>query len=116
MPLLQAITESYEARGHLNNNQLYQQLIAEGHIAIDDLSELKPIGKSSEKHSVLKRKIRWYQQTLKTMGIIEHTGQRGQWRNQPHGIGHQERKLKWINPYVKGKDLSELINKPYVVQ
>lgn len=41
---------------------------------------------------------------------------RGHWRNQPHGIGHQERKLKWINPYVKGKDLSEIINNPYIVQ
>lgn len=41
---------------------------------------------------------------------------RGHWRNQRCGVGLSETKLIWIKPYVKGDDLSEIINKPYIIK
>jgi len=40
---------------------------------------------------------------------------RGHWRNQPCGPGLSERKLLWIKPYYKGPEISEIVNRPYVV-
>lgn len=47
--------------------------------------------------------------------IIRRFMVRGHWRNQRYGTGLTETKLIWIKPYIKGDDLSEMINKPYVV-
>lgn len=41
---------------------------------------------------------------------------RGHWRNQRYGSGLLETKLIWIKPYIKGDDLSEMLNKPYFVK
>lgn len=41
---------------------------------------------------------------------------RGHWRNQRYGVGLSETKLIWIKPYIKGDDLSEIINKPYIIK
>jgi len=52
-------------------------------------------------------------------GQHSHAGHRflvrGHWRNQPHGPNRTERKLIFIEPFYKGDDMAELINKPYVV-
>ncbi|HEX7121445.1 MAG TPA: DNA methyltransferase, partial [Gemmatimonadaceae bacterium] len=40
-----------------------------------------PIGTSGQRHSVVKRAVRWHQQTLKRMGVLEHVdGERGVWQ------------------------------------
>jgi len=41
---------------------------------------------------------------------------RGHWRNQPHGKESKERKLIWIQPFVKGEEFAEVIEKGYVVK
>ncbi|MCP1674512.1 hypothetical protein J2T57_001614 [Natronocella acetinitrilica] len=41
---------------------------------------------------------------------------RGHWRNQAHGAGRADRKLIWIRPYMKGPDVAEVVNKPYLVR
>lgn len=41
---------------------------------------------------------------------------RGHWRKQAVGPERKERKLTWIQPYVKGKEFSEFINKEYFVK
>ncbi|EEG33488.1 hypothetical protein FAH67_02780 [Neisseria flavescens] len=41
---------------------------------------------------------------------------RGHWRNQRYGSGLTETKLIWIKPYIKGDELAEVINKPYVIK
>jgi len=41
---------------------------------------------------------------------------RGHWRNQAHGKRFSERKVIWIQPYVKGDEFSEVIEKGYVVK
>lgn len=44
-----------------------------------DFSQHQPVGKDGVVHNLTKRKVRWYQQTLKQAGVIENVG-RGQWR------------------------------------
>lgn len=39
---------------------------------------------------------------------------RGHWRQQPHGPERQARKLIWIQPFYKGEELAQTINKPYL--
>jgi len=49
----------------------------------------------------------------------EYSGQwtvRGHWRNQPIGKGRLDTKLIWIQPFVKGKEFSEFLNKTYKVK
>lgn len=41
---------------------------------------------------------------------------RGHWRNQACGPGLSERRLLWIKPYYKGPEMTELVNRPYVVR
>ena len=38
----------------------------------------------------------------------------GFWRKQPVGPGRSERKLTWINPYMKGPDDKPLVIRPTV--
>ena len=80
MTLGKNILNAYETNSSLSNNQLYDYLASAGHIHSDDLLGTQPVGCSKKFHNVLKRKIRWQQQTLKAMGAIESTGKRGEWR------------------------------------
>lgn len=41
---------------------------------------------------------------------------RGHWRMQAHGERHSERKPIWVEPYQKGPELADLVNKPYLVK
>lgn len=41
---------------------------------------------------------------------------RGHWRNQAHGEGRQLRKRIWILPFWKGPEMSEMVNKTYIVK
>lgn len=41
---------------------------------------------------------------------------RGHWKHQPHGPQRAERKLIWIEPYLRGPDVAETLNKPYIVR
>jgi len=76
------VTNAYaDAGGRLTNAQLYERVAREAGIDAERFNAREPIGKSGQKHSVLKRKLRWFQQTLKSAGIVEHVpGERGAWR------------------------------------
>lgn len=41
---------------------------------------------------------------------------RGHWRLQAYGPNQQERRLQWIEPYEKGPEMADMINRPYVVK
>lgn len=65
----------------LTNGALYKSVIKIAGIPEDKLNAKAEIGQSKAKHSPLKRKIRWYQQTLKTMNLLEKVeGERGVWQ------------------------------------
>lgn len=70
-----------EQGGTLTNEQLYAEVSKLSGVPADKLNAKQAIGKSGTPRSPLKRKIRWYQQTLKTMGVLERVeGERGMWR------------------------------------
>jgi len=80
--LFDHVTQVYaEANGTISNDQLYQAVLVKAGIDPDDLQRKQPIGQAQELHSPLKRKIRWYQQTAKAMGLIERVeDMRGLWQ------------------------------------
>ncbi|MDQ2077551.1 site-specific DNA-methyltransferase [Marinimicrobium sp. ABcell2] len=68
------------AQGPLSNDQLYQSVAEAAGLASDALNQRCEIGRAKAKRSPLKRKIRWYQQTLKAMGVLRKVeGRRGVW-------------------------------------
>lgn len=64
----------------ISNDTLYKMVAERTHIPDSQLQERVPIGTSGQRHSLLKRAIRWHQQTLKHMGVIERGGARGVWK------------------------------------
>ena len=64
----------------LENVDLYNQVQLSGQIEQND-RERKPVGKSKEKHDLFARKVRWYQQTMKHLELLQKLdGTRGVWR------------------------------------
>ena len=50
-------------------------------LRLDAGHQRQPIGKSGHLHSPLKRQCRWWQQSLKQLGLLEKVeGARGLWR------------------------------------
>lgn len=67
--------------GELSNEDLYAAVAAKAGIDHDQMEARVPIGTDRSMRSPVKRKIRWYQQTLKQLGVIERVdGSRGLWR------------------------------------
>lgn len=65
----------------ISNEQLYSLVSERCGIDAEELTRRSEIGVKKEKHCVIKRKIRWYQQTLKMLNVIERVdGERGVWR------------------------------------
>ncbi|ARM86280.1 site-specific DNA-methyltransferase [Marinobacter salarius] len=65
--------------GPLDNESLYRRVAREAGISLKTVKEKSPIGESGQMHSKFQREVRWHQQTLKTAGLLQHTGQRGRW-------------------------------------
>lgn len=68
-----------EFGGNISNEELYERVAAKAGISSDVLNQLSEVGEAKTKHSLVKRKIRWYQQALKMMGVIERVD-RGVWK------------------------------------
>lgn len=76
--LFAAVASAYADRGALSNPELYSAIAAATGL---DLEAKQPIGRAGVQRSVWKRQVRWQQQTLKAMGVIEKVpGERGAWR------------------------------------
>jgi len=63
----------------LTNSALYTQVADRAGINPEEFDERVPVGVSGQRHSLLKRKVRWHQMTMKAAGILEHV-ERGVWR------------------------------------
>lgn len=65
----------------LDNGALYGKVADRAGIDLAAIDACVPIGAAGSLRSPAKRKIRWYQQTLKQLGVIERVeGARGIWR------------------------------------
>lgn len=74
-----------DAAGTLDNATLYKTVAQRAGIAEDELHARVPIGSAGARRSTLTRKIRWVQQTLKQLRVIERVdGERGIWKLTEH--------------------------------
>lgn len=73
----------------ISNNQLYKEIGNKLGLTQSAFDVKSPVGESEQKHSLLKRKLRWFQQSLKQAGVIERVaGERGVWKlTEPAGHG-----------------------------
>lgn len=83
--------------GALDNDSLYRIAANEAGIPLDDLNRLEPIGKDGRKYSKTTRQIRWAQQSLKRMGLLEKTDVRGKWQ-----LTHEGRKKVELRKAITG--------------
>lgn len=81
--LRQAIGRVYgqQRDGALTNGDLFDHLARERLIDRDELHRREPVGRSGARHSLTQRRLRWYQQDLRRMGLLERDpARRGVWR------------------------------------
>lgn len=82
MDLFSCVAEAYKQSPDrpLSNDRLYELVAQKAGISMSELNAREPVGTSGQMHSLKARELRWHQQTLKHMGVIERVpGQRGVW-------------------------------------
>jgi len=71
----------YEGDKPLSNQAVYDKMRASGVVRGDDLEQRTPVGAAGQPHNLAKRQFRWWQQSLKALGLLERVpGERGVWR------------------------------------
>lgn len=82
LELFEPLLATYSAaEGPVSNDALYDQLGRTQGLPDCHWSDKVPIGRSGALHSPERRRIRWFQQSLKALGLIERVpGQRGVWQ------------------------------------
>lgn len=66
--------------GRLTNNELYRMAAGRAGVSTAVINEKSPIGEAGVERSIAKRAIRWHQQSLKKLGLIEKVqGSRAVW-------------------------------------
>ena len=81
--------------GAVDNDALYREAAKLAGISEEELERRVPIGREQKERSPIKQKIRWYQQTMKHLGLLERA-ERGTWRLTDEG----KQKLRRIEPSV----------------
>ncbi|RJX80326.1 site-specific DNA-methyltransferase [Pseudomonas sp. LS-2] len=80
---LDAVASVYKANPEtsLTNDMLYGLVARTAGVPLSVLEERVPVGQSGQRHSLARRQIRWQQQTLKRLNVLERVkGERGVWR------------------------------------
>jgi DNA modification methylase len=68
------------ASGQLSNDDLYRMAAGRAGVDAATLHATTPVGHGGERRSLVKRQIRWHQQSLRQLGLIQKVaGQRGVW-------------------------------------
>lgn len=74
-------TFAQSPESQLSTQELYHQVARRAGLDAGDMAIKVQIGQSGQEHNLIKRQVRWHQQTLKTMGLIERVeGRRGIWQ------------------------------------
>lgn len=81
LDLFSTVMHAYaEQNEPLTNKELYQRVAEVAQLSEEVTAARAPIGKAGVERNLYERKIRWYQQTLKSAGILEKVpGERGVW-------------------------------------
>jgi len=82
LDLFSPVLEAYAASGDgaLSNPQLYDRLSASLEVDKSFWDTKAPVGRAARLVSLPKRRVRWMQQSLKNLGLLERTGAHGVWR------------------------------------
>ncbi len=81
LDLFGAVLASYMDGQARTNDSLYRDLADSGLLSESELKTKVPVGRSGVGVNLAKRRIRWYQQTLKESGVLQRVpGARGTWR------------------------------------
>lgn len=83
LDLFDSVIHAYASApdGVMDNDALYAVVADSAGIDADQLNARVPIGKAKAMRSPVKQRVRWHQQALKKMGILQKVpGQRGTWR------------------------------------
>lgn len=81
--LFPQVAKAYAETGDepLDNKRLYAIVTERAGIALEDFEAKVPVGNCGQRQSLLARQIRWHQQSLKRLGLLERVdGHRGLWR------------------------------------
>lgn len=79
LDLFQGVQKAYAA-GCVSNAEVYDHLATTGVVDRTALESKQTIGRSGTKHCRAKRSVRWIQQSMKQLGILEPAGKRGYWQ------------------------------------
>lgn len=82
LSLFSSVQKAYQD-GAADNAEVYDYLAKSGVIQAEDFQNKEKIGKTGAKHCSAKRKVRWMQQSLRQLGILEKSGSRGRWQLTP---------------------------------
>lgn len=75
----EAVMAPFVDRDHLTNRELFEQLALQLDIPDEVKTARAPVGRSEKPYNLFERKVRWHQQTLKRLGVLERV-ERGTWR------------------------------------
>lgn len=97
LDLFDQVATAYADAGRLDNDALYRSISGRAGLPDGILESRAPVGESGKEYNLFKRKVRWHQQTLKQLGLIERIdGERGLWKLTDAG----EKKLRRAKPEV----------------
>lgn len=97
--LFDDVLQCYAQNREMSNPALYDALAHRRNIPKEEFHAQKPIGRSGALHKPVPRAVRWSQQTLRELGLLERdTEHRGVWRLTPRG-------KKKLTPASPGKKL-----------
>lgn len=81
LSLFEAVVQAYADGRPRSNEELYEGLVAAGHLSPEQAQRRDPVGRARAAVNLTKRRIRWWQQDLRSMGVLERLpDQRGTWR------------------------------------
>lgn len=81
LDLFEHLLRAYQDGEAKSHAEVYEVLQASVALPAQAWTERVPIGQAGEPHNPLRRRLRWYHQTLKAAGILERVPeQRGVWR------------------------------------
>lgn len=84
--LFDHILPAYAGGGAMSNADLYRAISKASGLDAAAWDVKAPIGAAGEMHSPLKRRVRWYQQSLRALQLLErHESKRGYWTLTPKG-------------------------------
>lgn len=112
LDLFESVARAYVAAAgdSLSNDELYARVAQIAGVDRAEMDAQSPIGQKGTPRSVMKRKIRWHQQTLKAMGVLEHVpGKRGVWRVAEHAGGDLHRAQAGVKVVAFSTDLGVAI-------